>query len=97
LGQVVFLLGCEEEIAVGLDGQVLALFLPESAIGTTLAVEGVEVVDIELRAGELSRKAPAFVGAEKVPVTEVKLFARTLPVRVPDSKNRRVRYHHVLP
>jgi hypothetical protein len=81
-GQVGFLLGGEEEIAVGFDGQVLATFLLESAIGTALTVERVEVVGIELRIGERPRKVPALIVTEKVRVAEVKL-GRALRVRFP--------------
>jgi hypothetical protein len=65
-GQVGFLLGGEEEIAVGFGGQVLALCFLESAIGTALTVERVKVVGIELRVGEWPRKVPALVLTEKV-------------------------------
>ncbi len=37
---------------MGLDCEILALFLFEPAVGPALAVEGIEVVDIELRIGE---------------------------------------------
>lgn len=75
--QVGFLLGRKEEIAVSLDGQVLALCIVESTIGTTLTVEGVKVLDIELRVGKRARKVRSVIVAEKLPVAKVKL-ERTL-------------------
>jgi hypothetical protein len=83
--QVGLLLGEEEEIAVGFDGQILAFFLLESAIGTTLTVEGVKVIDIELQVGEWPRKIPALTVTERVRVAEVKLGRAPLRVRVRTS------------
>src|SRR5690349_9608441 len=74
-------------MAKGPDGQILALFLLESAIGAALAIERIKVVDIELRAGEWPCEVTALVGAEKVPVAEVKL-RRRLQVRVRVQANQ---------
>jgi hypothetical protein len=79
LGQFDFLLGSEKEIAVGLDGQILAFFLLESAIGTALTVEGVKVVDVELRVGEPPREVGALGLEEGLPMREIKLGGEKSP------------------
>ncbi len=57
---------------MGPNGQILALFRLEPAVGTALAVEGVKVVDVELRVGE--GRCEATLGfAEKLPMTKEKL------------------------
>jgi hypothetical protein len=48
LGNLVFLIGGEKEVAVRADGEVLAICFLQPTVGATLAVEGIKVVDVKL-------------------------------------------------
>jgi hypothetical protein len=52
LGDKGFLFRGQEEVAVGPDDEVLAMFLDEAAIGAAFVVEGVEVVEVGFQGGE---------------------------------------------
>lgn len=52
-GDLEFLCGREEQVAVGRDGEVIPVLLLEPAVGAALTVKRVDVLRIKVRGGEL--------------------------------------------